>query len=412
MDGTGNAFIDSGPFQRDITVTGNATQSAAQSKFGGKSAAFDGSGDGISFIDLQLGTEDFVIEMFFKTDSVTQYTQLIGNESSGGSSGFSLLINHGSATDGQIAMYNGGLRIATQSGDWSDNQWHYLALVRTGTALRLYIDGAINGTSTFSGSFTGDNYHIGRNNVFGSRDLSGNIDEVRITKGNNRGYTGETIPVPAVAFLEGAPGTDPFFSNVSLLLHADGNLTDSSSYAKTLSTVGTVATAGAAKYGSASFSFSGSGRLVVPSHASTTFDGNFTIECFVKFSAKPSNYIALFAGSSGATQMFLTTKVSGNGLRWGLSEVAEYASGDFTWALDTWYHVAVRRSINTVTLWVDGTNITSGTPANSTTYSGGFNLFGGIGSVTDFSGLVDEFRITKNVARAVIVPTEAFPNSA
>jgi hypothetical protein len=204
---------------------------------------------------------------------------------------------------------------------------------------------------------------------------------------------------------------DPFFSSVSLLLHGNGNLTDSSSYAKTVSSVGTVTTAGAPKYGSASIAFSASGQLVVPSDSTLTFSGDFTIEMFVQFSAKPDNYIALLAGSSGATQMFLTTKADGNGVRWGLSATAEYASGDFTWAVGTWHHVAVRRASSAVTLWVDGVNITSGSPTNSNTYSGGMNLFGGIGSVTDFSGLVDEFRITQGVARTITVPVAAFPDS-
>jgi hypothetical protein len=64
-----------------------------------------------------------------------------------------------------------------------------------------------------------------------------------------------------------------------------------------------------------------------------------------------------------------------------------------------------------VTFWVNGVNITNGTPTNSTTYSGGMNLFGGIGSVTDFSGLIDEFRVTNGVARTITVPTGAFPSS-
>lgn len=204
---------------------------------------------------------------------------------------------------------------------------------------------------------------------------------------------------------------DPHFANVSLLLHGDGNITDSSSFAKTLSTTGTVSTTGTPRFGSASLAFSGSGRLVVPSDSTLTFSGDFTIEMFLQFSDKPSNYIALFAGSSGTSQMFLTTNGDGNGIRWGRSAVAQYASGNFTWALGTWYHVAVRRASDAVTLWVNGNNITSGSPTNSETYSGGMNLFGGIGSVNDFNGLVDEFRITQGVARTITVPTAAFPTA-
>ena len=204
---------------------------------------------------------------------------------------------------------------------------------------------------------------------------------------------------------------DPLFASVALLLHGNGNITDSSSFAKTLSTIGTVSTAGTPRFGSASLALSGSGRLVVPSDSTLTFSGDFTIEMFLQIAANPSNYIALLAGSTGTTQMFLTTKSDGNGLRWGQSAVAEHASGNFTWALGTWYHVAVRRASNAVTLWVDGNNITSGSPTNSMTFSGGMNLFGGIGSVNDLNGLVDEFRITQGVARTITVPTEAFPDS-
>jgi hypothetical protein len=210
---------------------------------------------------------------------------------------------------------------------------------------------------------------------------------------------------------------DPFFSSVSLLLHGDGNLTNSSSYAKNVSTTGSVSTAGAARFGSASIAFSGSGRLVVPSDSTLTFNGDFTIEFFIRFTSVPSAYNWMFSQSSGGnTQMFLTTKANGSGLRWGLSNVAEYASGDFAWVPGNWYHIAVRRASNAVTIWVDGANITSGSPTNSTTFSGGFDLFGGSnlgGLAADLNGLVDEFRITNGVARnPITVPTAAFPDYA
>jgi hypothetical protein len=188
---------------------------------------------------------------------------------------------------------------------------------------------------------------------------------------------------------------------------------DSSGTPKSITAVGGATQSTAqSRFGAKSAAFDGSvDYLTISSGSGFTFAGDFTIEFFVRFAAKPSNYIALFAGSSGATQMFLTTDSDGNNLRWGLSATAEYASGSFTWAVDTWYYVAVRRQSGAVTLWVNGTNITSGSPSNSTTYSGGLNLFGGIASVSDFQGQVDEFRITNGVARTITVPTAAFPDS-
>jgi hypothetical protein len=422
MDGSGSTFSDSGPFQRAITVTGNATQSAAQSMFGGKSAFFDGSGDGISFSDIQLGTDDFVIEMFFKTDSSTQYAQLIGNESSGGASGFTLLINNGSSTDGQIAMYTGGpARVATQSGDWSDNQWHYLAFVRAGTELRLYVDGAINGTGTFSGSFNGADYHIGRNNIFSGRDLSCNIDEVRITKGSHRGYTGATIPVPAVAFLEGAPGTDPFFSNVSLLLHMDGTgstFVDSSPAPKTITAAGNATQSTAQSLGSSfggkSAAFDGSGDyLTTPSIPLGS--GDFVVECQLYLNDISRQYTGIFDGrpSQGAYPCLL---LNGSNISWFVSSSFRITGSSLS--TGQWYHIAVARASGSTRLYVNGTQVGS-TYSDSNNYGSSSApvigaLFDGLNAYA-LNGFIDEFRVTVGSNRGytgatIPVPTSAFPD--
>ena len=226
---------------------------------------------------------------------------------------------------------------------------------------------------------------------------------------------GTGTPTAATSAVSPVAG-DPFFSSVSLLLHMEGTsstFVDSSATPKSIAAIGNATQSTAqSRFGGKSAAFDGDGDyLQVTNSSGFTFAGDFTIECFVRFASKPSNYIALFAGSSGASQMFLTTHESGNNLRWGLSATAEYASGNFTWALDTWYHVAVRRQSGAVTLWVNGTNITSGSPTNTVTYSGGFNLFGAVASVDDFHGHVDEFRITNGVARTITVPTAAYPDS-
>jgi hypothetical protein len=208
MDGTGSTFIDSSGAPKTITAVG-ATQSATHSKWGGKSAYFSSSGDYLSFSDVGIGTGDFAIEMWFKTNSSVQYAQLIGNETSGSASGFSLLINNDSSTGGQIALYRGGLILSSSSGDFSDDQWHYLALSRSGTTVRLYIDGAIASTATSSANLTSSaSMFIGYNNAFPPRNVVGYIDDLRITVGSARGLTGATVTVPVSAFpILGPPGS-------------------------------------------------------------------------------------------------------------------------------------------------------------------------------------------------------------
>jgi hypothetical protein len=200
FDGTNGSttFTDSSGNGVAVTANGNAQISTAQSKFGGASGYFDGSGDSISFEDLQLGTGDFTVEMWFKTTSTNQYAQLIGNEGfSEFYFGWTLLINNDGFGGGQIAVYrDGGFVVASSSGDWSDDAWHHIALVRSGSTVTLYIDGAVYGTATDTGSWNGDAYFVGRNNQFFGRDLIGYIDELRIVKGTAV-YTANFTPPTA-----------------------------------------------------------------------------------------------------------------------------------------------------------------------------------------------------------------------
>jgi hypothetical protein len=410
MDGTGSTFVDSSGFGRSITASGSATQSTAQSKFGGKSAAFDGSGDYLSTPSIALGSGDFVVECWLYLNAISSdFTGIFDGRPSQGA--YPCLLLNGSNISWFVSS---SFRITGSS--LSTGQWYHIAVARASGSTRMYVNGTQVG-STYSDS---TNYLSSSTPVIGATfdgtddyALNGYIDELRITVGSSRGMTGSTITVPTAAFPEATPGTDPFFSSVALLLPMEGTgntFVDSSGTPKSITALGQATqTTAQSRFGTKSAAFDGSGDyLTVANSSGFTFAGDFTIDFWVRFASKPENYIGLFAGSSGATQMFLTTHLSGNNLRWGLSETAEYASGNFTWALNTWYYVAVRRQSGAVTLWVNGTNITSGSPTNSNTYSGGFTLFGDIGSVSDFSGHVDEFRITNGVARTITVPTAAF----
>ena len=204
MDGTGSTFVDSSGTPKTITAVG-ATQSATHSMWGGKSAYFSGTGDYLSFPSVSIGTGDFAIEMWFKTNSSVAYAQLIGNESAGSATGFSLLINNDSSAGGQIALYRGGIIVSSSSGDFSDDQWHYLAISRAGSTVRLYLDGTLQSTGTSSENFNSSAAtFVGRNNVFSPRNVVGYIDDLRITVGSARNYTGSTITVPVAAFPDSA----------------------------------------------------------------------------------------------------------------------------------------------------------------------------------------------------------------
>jgi hypothetical protein len=184
-------FKDRSKYRRyDVAAQGGAVISASQSKWGKGSAFFNGTGDGIRLRDVGLGTGDLTIELWVKSASSVQYAQLIGNENPG----FTLLVNNGSSTDGQIAVYNDSLYFATSSGDYTDDSWHHVALWRSGTSLGLGVDGTRLATATSSVSFSGQDVWIGRNNAITPRNLIGYVQDVRITAACR--YSGSTYTVP------------------------------------------------------------------------------------------------------------------------------------------------------------------------------------------------------------------------
>ena len=201
MNGTGATFIDSSGTPKSITVV-NATQSTAASVFGGKSGYFSGGGSGgsyprtsyISFPDLGIGTGDFAIELWLKTAETSNYRPIISNLNGG--VGFCLFINYGG--DGIISFQMGASQVVQSSGfDYSDNQWHYIAISRSGSTVRLYLNGTLASTGTSSGNLTSAIDTFVASDYY---EMTGYIDDLRITVGSARTYTGGTIAVPSAAF--------------------------------------------------------------------------------------------------------------------------------------------------------------------------------------------------------------------
>jgi hypothetical protein len=206
MDGTGNTFTDSSGTPKTITASGNATQSTAQSQFGGKSAAFDGTGDWIATntsAGLTFGTGDFTIEFWARpTGSQPVNPRIIGNLSANAFSTGDWALTQNIGFGLYAFEYNsGGSPIVSLGSSLTDDTWAHVAIVRSGSDWSMYKDGTRVSTNTFSGSLdTGT-----RRLVIGSSGSTieawnGYIDELRVTKAAR--YTGSTITVPTAAFLD------------------------------------------------------------------------------------------------------------------------------------------------------------------------------------------------------------------
>jgi hypothetical protein len=225
-----------------------------------------------------------------------------------------------------------------------------------------------------------------------------------------------------------APGpTDPYYSDVSLLLHMDGannstTFTDNSPSPKTITVNGDAKiTTTNPKFGSGSVIFDGTGDyLNTPSNNAFNFNGvSFTVECWFKTSNLSQTNRSLFSQRiSDALYGPFEIRVNNTGLSWLIanSTIGNWFSTAATISglvsSNTWIHVAFVGTGTNLTLYVNGTSrLTISQPiwnsANRIIYIGS----GGDGA---FTGEIDEFRITKGVARYTAnftPPTQAFPNN-
>jgi len=407
-------IVDSSPSPKTVTAVGNAQISTAQSKFGGSSLVFDGAGDYLEAPhsnDYNFGPGDFTIECWLWTGQTSAGT-VAAHRTSGGAANTNWLLQTIAnkislfLSDGTTYQVNG---LASTS-SINNSQWRHIAASRSGSTIRLFIDGVVENTATWAGSISSTSrvLQIGNDNV--GSFLNGYIDDLRITKGVAR-YTSNFTP-PTQPFI-GKPivGNDLYYYATSLLLKGDGtngstNIVDSSFDPKTITANGDAQISTAqSKFGGSSIAFDGAGDYIsTPNNAAFDYGtSNFTIEFWYKFAATPSadqyiysqrldsnNFVYIYATGSS----FVLYKFDGFG--------SLTLTGSTTHNTTTWSHLAAVRNGTTFTLYKDGTALNSITN-NATFASLGVQLDIGIWSGPSpslaFNGYIDDLRITKGIAR-------------
>ena len=220
--------------------------------------------------------------------------------------------------------------------------------------------------------------------------------------------------------------TDPYFSNVSLLLHFDGanesnTFTDSSpsAHAIAASNLAQISTS-QSKFGGASGLFGDADYLEVPYAAADFGTGDFTVEGWVYLTPGWSDFQTVFSNyaSFGANALMLFAGVAGSGL-WTISYNGNFpgiqSASSITYS--AWTHFAVVRNGSDLTLYINGVNEGSA-DVTGVGFSGNAPVFyinaaGDNPLGTNCNGHIDEFRITKGVARYTAnftPPTAPFPN--
>ena len=192
-----NAGIIDNTAKNDLVTVGNAQISTAQSKFGGASMYFDGSGDFVQTFasnqDLAFRTGNFTVEcwVYFNTSGQHGILQLSTNPGGFNTSNTNSIAMQRSGT-GQWEIYAKSTN-PSASATINQSQWYHLAIVRNGTTTTFYVDGVSTITVTSdSTDYTGT--YIGLGAIYSTGvPLNGYIDDLRITKGIAR-YTTNFTP--------------------------------------------------------------------------------------------------------------------------------------------------------------------------------------------------------------------------
>jgi hypothetical protein len=189
------------------TANGDAQIDTAQSKFGGSSALFDGTGDYISTpdsADLEFGSSDFTIDCWFRCNAAGGTQIRIAGKCdhavTASTASFLLFRNASNLIACNIYHSAGSAEVVASDAQYTDavnTGWHHVAVVRSGSALTMYIDGVAQAiTDTISGTVN-DNSNalaVGRGGETTGNEWNGWIDEFRISVGTARWTANFTPP--------------------------------------------------------------------------------------------------------------------------------------------------------------------------------------------------------------------------
>ena len=173
------------------TFAGGAQVDTAQQFLGVNSALFAATGDEITFpdsADWDFGTGDFTVECGVRWVGTPGNDGLISSPPT--ATGWYMLGNGTS-----LRFVNNDLILSQQSFTFVTDVWYHVAVSRSGTDLRLFVDGVqIGSTVTDSTSVNGGTSLFLGALLANSNPLDGHIGAVRITKGVAR-YTANFTPL-------------------------------------------------------------------------------------------------------------------------------------------------------------------------------------------------------------------------
>ena len=379
-----------------ITNSGS-TPAATQNPFGNYYASFNGSNQYLTIPSnaaFAFGTGDFTIEGWFYPTSSTRQDIISFDDATANRLSIICISN-------TLYYYRNDFQIASSA--YSLNAWFHFAVVRNSGVTKVYINGVQSGISyTDTYSFPAQPVTIGRDSGGGGTYVTGYLSNIRVVKGTavyTSNFTPPATPLTAI-------------TNTALLTCQYADIVDASINSATITNTGTVTTyltdifsgiVSGVNYAQKNYSLSLNGSsqyITVPTNASWTFTGTFTIEGWFQWTSTPvAGAFFGYQASGGlmlyinATSLTLSPNVFGTG---------NVFTTSFVPSINTWYHIALtRNSSNVMTLYVNGVSV--GTATTSAAYTQGALT---IGNATAFAGYMSNIRLTNtNVYTGAFTPS-------
>jgi hypothetical protein len=169
--------------QQVLETSGNTYTANTISKYSGSSMYFDGTGDNLHANVLSSNTSvnvlggDFTIEAWVYASNTTNRSIItLGSETT---SRYTVSVINGVLT----TRVFGSADISHTGNSITTNNWHHIAVCRSGSTIRGFVDGVVSATTATNSSVLGNGpIRIGSNSTGAANNWFGYIEDLRITR--------------------------------------------------------------------------------------------------------------------------------------------------------------------------------------------------------------------------------------
>jgi hypothetical protein len=395
-----NTFLDSSTNNFTITRNGNTTQGTF-TPFSGAEGNWSNYFAGSQSISAAASTDfqfagDFTIESWIYPTTTGADNFFIQNS---GSNYFAVNVNAGTG-------FEVFLNSSTPTFSPTDivpplNQWSHIALVRSGSTVKIYLNGVASTTTSTNSSTVGYNaiFYVGAFGTSSTGPFVGYASNFRAVNGNavyTTNFTPPTSPLSAI-------------TNTKLLTCQSNRFIDNSSGAKAITTNGTPQVTPFQPFGAPTSAYSastigGSGYFdgtgdYLDAGAQTAFafgTGSWTVEAWVYVNSLASEILLFDTRSSAST--------AGVGCRIATDGTLSY-SGSANNALTTsaikvneWNHIAWSYDGTTLSGYINGSRGGTATPSFNISQNNGVVGRVGFSAAGYMNGYIGGLRVVKGTA--------------